>query len=159
MEIEFDVKITTAALYDYMLRHTYTSLQGVIGTAFGAFSILFYCIDKNPLYLAIAAVILLYLPVTLYLRAKTQALSTPAFKAPLHYRLDEKGVTVSQGETTQTQAWDKVVKAVSTKNSIIVYTSKVNASIFPRKDLGGKQNDVIRTICAYMPPAKVKIRY
>ena len=35
MEVEFDVKIDAGALYDYMLRHTYSSAAGILGTAGG----------------------------------------------------------------------------------------------------------------------------
>ena len=36
MELEFDVKVDSKVLYDYMLHHTYGSFQGVLGTAVGA---------------------------------------------------------------------------------------------------------------------------
>ena len=36
MEVEFDVKIDSGVLYDYMLHHTYTSFAGVVGTTVGA---------------------------------------------------------------------------------------------------------------------------
>ena len=36
MEVEFDVKIDSGVLYDYMLHHTYTSFAGVVGTMVGA---------------------------------------------------------------------------------------------------------------------------
>ena len=35
MELEFDVKITSNILYDYMLRHTYSSLSGLMGSLVG----------------------------------------------------------------------------------------------------------------------------
>ena len=31
MEVEFDVQMTSADLYDYMLHHTFTSPSGLIG--------------------------------------------------------------------------------------------------------------------------------
>ena len=51
-----------------------------------------------------------------------------------------------------------MVKAVSTVNSIIVYTTKTNACIFPKKDLGEQKDKVIEMISTHMPPKKVKIR-
>jgi len=50
-------------------------------------------------------------------------------------------------------------KAVATSKSIIVYTTVVNASIFPRADLKELTPKVIEMISIHMPPAKVKIRY
>ncbi|MCH5261069.1 MAG: YcxB family protein, partial [Lachnospiraceae bacterium] len=101
---------------------------------------------------------LLYLPWTLFIRSRQQALNTPAFKKPLHYRLTDEGIEVSQDDTTEQMGWDGMVKAVSTTNSIIVYTTKTNACIFPKKDLGDKKYKVIEIISTHMPPGKVKIR-
>ena len=50
-------------------------------------------------------------------------------------------------------------KAISTSKSIIVYTSKVSATIFPRKQLGEDVVKVIEMVSTHMPPKKVKIRY
>lgn len=157
MELEFDVKINAKVLYDYMLRHTYNSAAGILGSAVGALGIVAFFLNGYPLYLIFGLVILLYLPVALYTRAKRQALN-PVFKEPLHYRMTQEGVYVSQKETEQFQKWEDMYRAVSTGRSLILYTSRVNASIFPRKDLGELQADVIGMISTHMPPKKVQIR-
>ena len=41
-QLEFDVKITSGDLYDYMLRHTYHSAQGLLGTCVGALAIFIF---------------------------------------------------------------------------------------------------------------------
>ncbi len=158
MEIEFDVKIDAGVLYDYMLHHTYTSAAGLLGTGVGALMIVAFAMQKSIPFLIAGMVILLYLPWTLYLKSRQQALMTPAFKKPLHYKMDEEGISVSQDETEEKQAWEQMYKAVSTSRSIIVYTSRVNASIFPKKDLGEDKAKVIEIISTHMPPSKVKIR-
>ena len=84
---------------------------------------------------------------------------SPAFKQPLHYKMTDEGIEVSQGEDVQQLNWDSMHKAVSTSKSIILYTSRVSASIFPRKDLGDTTPKVIEMISTHMPPKKVKIRY
>ena len=70
----------------------------------------------------------------------------------------DEGLEVSQGEETQSQKWEDIHKAISTTKSIIVYTTAVNASIFPRRELGDKEQGVIKMISTHMPPKKVKIR-
>ena len=35
MKAEFDVNMTTGKMYDYMLRHTFTSFAGVVGEVLG----------------------------------------------------------------------------------------------------------------------------
>lgn len=158
MDLEFDVKVTPGVLYDYMLFHTYTSASGLIGSAVGALMVVTFFMGYGVLFLIGGAVILAYLPWTLFIKSRQQYLSNPAFKNPLHYQMDEKGVTVAQNGERQSQSWENMYKAVSTPRSLILYTSPVNASIFPKKDLGEKALSVTQMISTHMPPQKVKIR-
>ena len=50
------------------------------------------------------------------------------------------------------------VKAVSTSKSIIVYTSAINATIFPKRELGDQKAALIQIISTHMPPSKVRIK-
>lgn len=158
MEIEFDVKITSNILYDYMLRHTYSSLSGLMGSLAGVLMLMLFASNRQPVCLIIGVVILLYLPWTLFIKSKQQALNTPAFRKPLHYRLSDEGIEVSQDDTTEKMGWADMYKAVSTTHSIIVYTTRTNACIFPKKDLEENKYKVIEIISTHMPPKKVKIR-
>lgn len=158
MEIEFDVKITPGVLYDYMLYHTYNSASGLIGQVVGALLVVAFFMGKGALFLIAGIVILAYLPWTLFIKSRQQYLSNPAFKSPLHYKMTEEGVEVSQKEEVQSQKWEDMHRAVSTPRSLILYTSPVNASIFPKKELGEAAPGVIQMISTHMPPKKVKIR-
>ena len=159
MEIKFDVHITSHVLYDYLMQHIYHSTQGILGTTVGALLVVLFAMRPKEYLLALifGIIILLYLPVSMWLKAKAQALN-PVFKEPLHYVMNEEGVSVSQGETTQEQLWENLYKAVSTKTSIILYTSRLNACIFPREDLKEQTAAVIEAISTHMDPGKVKIR-
>ncbi|MCH5343968.1 MAG: YcxB family protein [Acetatifactor sp.] len=156
--VEMDIKIESGDLYDYNLRHAYNSAAGIMGSVLGALMILVGLGRSVWIFVVGGVVLLIYLPWTLFIRSKQQVLNNPAFKEPLHYVLDEQGITISQGEMTTTQSWEDMVKAVSTGRSIIVYTSRVNATIFPRKQMGDKTASVIECISTHMPPSKVKIR-
>ncbi|MGN0364551.1 MAG: YcxB family protein [Suilimivivens sp.] len=158
MEIEFDVKVTPGVLYDYMLYHTYTSASGLIGAVIGALMVVAFFMGAGALCLVAGIIILAYLPWTLFIKSRQQYLANPSFKNALHYKLTEEGVEVSQNEETQSQKWEEMYKAVSTPKSLILYTSPVNASIFPKADLGEKSSGVIEMISTHMPPKKVKIR-
>lgn len=159
MELQFDVKVTSGALYDYLLYHTYTSFSGMIGTIAGVFLLMVFVSTKYVIYLIAGAVMIGYLPCSLYLKAKQQVLRNPAFRQPLHYTMTDEGIIVSQGDNEERQSWDSCVKAVSTGKSIILYTSRTTASIFPKKDLGDKKEALIQMISTHMPPKKVKIRF
>lgn len=156
--LELTVKIEAGDLYDYMLMHSYNSPAGLVGSAFGALLIVFAFAAQQWMFIVLGLVMLLYLPWTLFLKSRSQILSNPSFQEPLHYTLDGEGLTVSQGEAQEKMAWEDMHKAVSTGRSIIVYTSRVNATIFPKQQLGDKKTAVIEMISTHMPPAKVKIR-
>ena len=158
MELEFDVKVDSKVLYDYMLHHTYGSFQGVLGSAVGALMLVGFAMTGYVIWLIAGIVLLAYLPWTLFIKSKQQMLATPAFKEPLHYRMTEEGVEISQNESKEFQKWEHMHKATSTPKSIILYTSPVNACIFPRKDLKDNQAAVIEMISKHMPGEKVKIR-
>ena len=158
MELEFDVKVNSKVLYDYMLHHTYGSFQGVLGPAVGAMMLVGYAVTGYVIWLIAGIVLLAYMPWSLFLKSKRQMLNTPAFKNPLHYRMTTEGVEISQGEAKEFQKWEHMFKATSTGKSIILYTSPVNATIFPRKQMGDQTAAVIEMISIHMPPKKVKIR-
>ena len=158
MKVEFDVKITAADLFDYMLAHTYSGFSGIFGGIVGALLIIFWFQTRIIYYLVAGIVILLYIPCSLFLRAKKQAATNEAFKAPIHYTLTDEGVKVTQGEAEMTQPWAAVVKATSTNKSILLYTSKVNAWIFPKRDMGAKKEEVIQMISTHVSPDRVKIK-
>ncbi len=159
MELEFDVRVTAGVLYDYLLFHTYTSFSGMLGTLVGVFLVMAFIATTHVIYLIAGVVIIAYLPGALFLRAMQQAQNTPAFKQPLHYKMTDEGICVSQGESEEQQSWDSCVKAVSTGRSIILYTSRTAASIFPKKDLGDKKEALVQMISTHMPPKKVRIRF
>ncbi len=156
--IELDIKIGAKELYDYMLMHTYNSSAGILGSGFGALLVVVGVLKGQILYVIFGLVLLCYLPWTLFLKSRQQAASNPAFAQPLHYVLDDNGLTISQGEETATQAWEDMVKAVSTGKSIIIYTSRVNATIIPKEQTGDLYAAVVEMISTHMPPRKVKIR-
>lgn len=157
--LELDVKIEARDLYDYMMAHTYNSPSGILGSCAGGLMVVIGVMQNQWIFIIAGVILLLYLPWTLFLKSKQQALNNPAFKNALHYILDENGITVSQGEESQSQSWENMYKAISTSKSIIVYTSRVNATIFPRRELGENLSQCIEIISTHMPPNKVKIRY
>ena len=60
--MEFDVKITSGDLYDYMMKHTYSSPAGLLGSTVGAIMILVGLAKMYVLFIILGAILLLYLP-------------------------------------------------------------------------------------------------
>jgi hypothetical protein len=160
-EIEFDVSMDWHILFDYYLYHTYRSFTGILGTVVGILLIagFFYNTSNRIISLIFGIIVLLYLPVNLSMSARRQMLLVESYKSPLHYRLGSEGITISQGEVTQSHEWSAVIKAAGSAKSIFLYTGKNNATIFPRSAMGKKTEAVLRMISRYVAPGKVKIRF
>lgn len=158
MTIEFDVKMTTSKMYDYMMKHNMTSFVGILGVFLGALLVVSYFLYGKWLYLLCGVVIILYNPVDLYIKSARQVKLNPLFKEPLHYIIDEEGITVRSGENESSLPWNQMYKATSTTSSVILYTNMVNACIFPKSDMGDVKDDVIKMISTHMDPKRVNIR-
>lgn len=157
MEMELDIQITKKDLYDYQLHYAYSSPAGLFGTIVGCLFLVGFFRAGTILYLLIGLFIILYFPWMLYLKSAQQAASS-AFKEAFHYKFSEEGIEVSRGEESQHIPWDAITKAAATGKSILLYTSKVNAFIIPKRILGERGNEFIRLISMYVSPDKVKIR-
>ena len=161
MDIEFDVKITPWVLYDFKLQHTYKKAVTILATAAGfvALYLAYVRPEQRILLIIIGAVLIAYEPLTALYRSFVQAKMLPAFQKPLHYRLCEEGIEISQDGEKQMATWEQCMKACNTRKSIFVYTSKSNAFIFPRTDLGEQTEAVIGYIATHVSPDVMKIRF
>jgi len=159
--VETDIKLTVGDLYDYNLRHSYTQISTLLATAVGIAGVavgLYWRQQYWIMMVVIGALLILYMPITLFVKSSQTIALSPAMKKPVHYLLNEEGITVTQGDQSQTLPWDGVTKAVSTGRSIIIYTSKNSASVFPRKQVGESLPVLIQTISANLDPKKNKIK-
>ncbi|MFI3200428.1 MAG: YcxB family protein [Eubacteriales bacterium] len=158
MEKEIEIQMSSKVLYEYMLHHTYTSMSGIMGTIVGLLFITAFFFKMGFIYLIAGVVITGYLPWSLFLRSKQQMITNKSFQKPLHYKFNEMGIEVSQDGAREMQSWDNMVKAISTNSSIIIYTSRINATILPKRQLAGELADVIHIISVNMPAEKVSIK-
>ncbi len=158
MRAEFDVSMTTGKMYDYMLRHTFTSFAGIVGEILGIVLIVGFFMYHQWIYLLCGVICVFYQPVALWFHAKGQVEKNEVFAAPLHYVVDDSGITVKSGENTDSMPWEKMYRAVSTSRSVILYTNRVNACIFPKEDMGEARETVCRLIHAHMDAKQVNIR-
>lgn len=155
---EIDVQIKASDLYDYSLRHSYTSLGGLLSTIVGVLMIYaYFAKNASPLYLIFGLIVVFYIPINLFLMSRQQAMQE-TFQKPLHYAFYENGMEVSQNDLKEMIGWDYIVKAVATSKSIIVYTGKNRASIFPRRDLQPDATALIRILSTHVDPKKMKIK-
>ncbi len=152
MKTEFDVQLHTADMYRYNLYHTYTTASGYLAIlasilAFAAAGKTWGQTEpsRTVLYIAMGILLLVYTPVSLYLRSKQQVNGSPVLKNVLHYVIDDTGVTTSQGEMSSRLEWSQVYRVVATKHNILICINPRNAFIIPRAQVQ-KEYDEIKNI-------------
>lgn len=144
MEVKATVKLTTNELFGFLINHTYATWTAFIGIvlSIGGFVGFFYMLgmpNANPFYLgALFATGLLFTviqPLVIYSKAKKQVKKNEAVNEALEYTINKTGISVVQGERSGFSQWDEIVKVVSTKALVMLYTSRVHAYVIPKDDV------------------------
>lgn len=165
MKIKFKVQMTQQYMYDFMLQHIYRSFQGVISLLAGL-AVLTVCIATlgkvdtvySVCYAFFALFFWVYLPLSLWWKAKHRILSNPMYSRPLEYEIDQRGIRTSQGKESSFVEWKQVHKVINSKLSVIVYVSKANACVLPKAAVGGKYDRLLEIMEKNVPQKKYKIR-
>ena len=139
MKTEVDIQLQPLDMYRYNLYHTYTTASGYLTILIAAIAIAAtvrkwgeVSLSQSVMYAGFAVILLLYTPLTLYVRSRQQVLGSPVLKNVLHYTIDDTGITTSQGEMSSTLEWRAVYRVVATKHNILVCINPSNAFIIPR---------------------------
>ncbi len=150
MSVEFDAAITEKDMYRFNLYHAYHGFQGICATLVGVWVLITAAITFGKveprytlLYTVFGIVFLIYVPASLYLRSKKQIQASDVLKQPLRYKVDDAGIHVSQGEQAADLEWKQIYKMVSTKNSLLVYSNRVNAYVIPREAVGKERYETV----------------
>ncbi len=143
MPLKFDITLTAEDMYRFNMYQTYSGFHGWFSIAF---SILIFVVAGvtcgkieaayTALYIVFGIVFLVYPPVSLYLRSKRTLAMSEVLRGTLHYEVDEEGLHVSQKEESALLPWEQIYKMVATKHNVLVYSSRINAYVIPRAQLG-----------------------
>ncbi len=86
----------------------------------------------------VSLVVLLYMPLSLTLRAKGSHARNPIFSKPLNYTFEEEGMRLSTdvdlGEGVSRESklrWENVYKVVKTRHELLIFSNQVNAFVIP----------------------------
>jgi len=157
MRYEFEVEMSVSKIYDYMLKTTLGTPQGIIGEGAGLIILVIYFFTSYAILFCIGLLAMLYIPLTLYIAAKKQMSTLEIYKAPIQYVLSNYGIELVAGDLKQRQSWNDIVKVGSTAKSIFIYTSSKEACVLPKEDMKGQEKDIIDLIRKKMPKEKVSI--
>lgn len=165
MKTEFDIQLHTIDMYRYNLYHAYTTASGYLALlasalAFAAAGKAWGQADASRALMcaALGVLLLVYTPVTLYLRSKQQVAGSPVFKNALHYTIDDTGITTSQGEMSSTLEWSQVYRIVATKHNILVCINPRNAFIIPRAQVVEEYDAIRRTAREHLETYRFKMK-
>lgn len=160
-EVKFSVQIKEKDMFLFLLHHSYRGVSLVVDVLItaGAAALLVMGFGKNDPVKTVALLFLVLLftvihPVQLYLRARKQVAKNAVFKKPLTYVLNGEGITMSQDEEAESFAWGDVFQIRETKSQIAVYTGRVYACVWPKRELSGCESQ-IRELFRKHLPAKV----
>ena len=143
MLLEFDIKLESKDMFRFNMYQTYSGFSGLSSIVFAIimFGLTVYTYGEiqtvnTVMYIGIGILLLVYIPITLWLRAKQTLKASPVLSNTLHYAVDEDGFTVTQGESSGVLAWKQIYKMVATKHLVLVYSNRINAYVIPKKQLG-----------------------
>lgn len=147
MEVKLSVKLAAKDMFDFMMKHTYSSMSGYIGIiiSFCAFSGFIATFNNEHVTIEYKMVLILtsllftvIQPVNLYLKSKKQVEANENINKPIEYTISHEGLLLKQGEDTAQYTWDQIVKIASSKRSVFVYMSKYRSFILPKKAFEGE---------------------
>lgn len=152
--MEFDVTLTEQDMVRFNLYHTFSKFASwlAMGCAVFAFFVAAWSYGRvsgtlTVIYVLIGAFVLVYLPGNTILSAKHRTRLVPELLMPLHYHIDEKGVTVSREDDSAELTWDKIFRVVGVKTAVYIYSSRIHAYVIPRTALG-EDTAKLKELCA-----------
>ena len=153
MKYEFDFQMDEKTLSDFYMSYNMSGISGFIWPILGALAIVIAILsgETTPttyrlLYVVFGLIFIFYIPWDLKRKAKKQIAKNPAYAKPIHYVLDETGITTVQEENSATLEWKHFSKIKRTKRSMILYMRNRNACVIPLEVFG----DDLEEACSWL---------
>ena len=157
-EVKFSVQVTVKDMFAFLMHHSYRggALIADAVVTFGAIGLLIAGFGKGDPVKTVALIFVAMLftvvhPLQLYNRARKQVKNNEVFKKPLDYVLTDEGITLSQGEQSQSITWGDVYQVKECKSQILVYTGRVYAFVWPKRELAECESEVRELFKKHLP--------
>lgn len=165
MKVTFDVKVSTKDVFGFNMYQTYHSMQGVISVLLPAIIVGViisnfedFQMEKALFYLIISGILLLYIPVSLWLRSKAVLKTNESLAKPLHYEFEEERICVSQDDQQAEFKWENIYKMVATRSLVLVYTNRLNAYIIPKEQMEDKYGELVQLAGRMLDKSRMRLR-
>lgn len=140
-----DAKIGEKELLAFLFGHNYRQPLMIVTSLIAVIWPIMIIVrnDSNMmLAIALAAIVLLALPLSTWSRGKKAAKTNPSYQKTFHYMVDEWGLHLELGEECIDLEWNKVYKCMFLKSVTVIYTGKVNAFLIPTAAMGEKTEEI-----------------
>lgn len=162
-KISFKAKVDTKHLYEFQMYHSYHSFQGILSVVVailcliaGFTSIGRIALTYTMIYFLFMFLFIVYMPVSLFLRAKRQSLLSDVFKEGLEYTMDENGIVTRFKKEKAELSWDKVTKVRQSKHNLMIYSSRINVYVIPKEEMGDQMDQVLELLKKHIPAGRMK---
>ncbi|MCI8466240.1 MAG: YcxB family protein [Lachnospiraceae bacterium] len=150
---KFVTRTTATDLFRFQIYHMYMGVMGfllgllavvALADLIGNFSNMTTGTRAICIILILWAIVLN--PVNMYFRAKKQAQTVELFKNPIELEIDEKGLTIIQGENGGLVEWKNITKIVILKKLAIFYMGKVRAHLLPLDQIPETADEAVELV-------------
>lgn len=144
-----DAEITQQELTAFLFGHTYRQPLMILVTILAIAWPVAVLVKKQgsiTMPLICSLFILIWIPLTTYLRAKNAKKLNTAYQHTFHYMLDEWGLHLELGDDAIDVEWKKVTKMIFYKSVAVIYTGKNNAFLIPSAAMGAQRQEIISFI-------------
>ncbi|MGN1155233.1 MAG: YcxB family protein [Agathobacter sp.] len=163
MKIEFDVKLETKDLYLFNMGQAYKGLQGIISIVIPAMIFVYavynwdnVSIGTSILNIGIGILLLVYVPISLYLRSSKIVKSDEVLSKPLHYAVSEEGIRVTQGEAGALLEWKDVYRMIAKGKRVLIYSNRIHAYIIPKHQIEKEYDALIELAKTKLEKYRIK---
>ena len=158
MKVEFKVKLTRKEMFSFLINNAYRKPMGVILFIFriGCFVVAgITCrqmgIQSTLLLILLGSIYTIIQPIMLWKNAGRQIAKNPVYKEELNYSFDDKGITVSQGESVTSKNWDECYKAADYGRIVVIYITVNNGIILPKAAIGSQYSEFAKLVNSHLP--------
>lgn len=163
--MEFDVTLTEQDMVRFNIYHTYSKFQSWFAmiVAVFAFFVAVWSYGRvsttlTVIYFLVGGFVLVYIPGNTLLSAKHRIRLMPELLEPLHYRIDDTGVTVSKNEESATLPWEQTFRFVAVKTAFYIYSNRIHAYVIPKTALSAEEESQLKDLAKrHMEPRRVKL--
>lgn len=144
-----DAEVTQQELTTFLFGHTYRQPLMILVTILAIawpITILVRRQGSITMPLICSLFILIWIPLTTYLRAKNAKKLNTAYQHTFHYMLDEWGLHLELGDEAIDVEWKKVTKVIFYKSVAVIYTGKNNAFLIPSAAMGERRAEILSFI-------------